>query len=167
VAIAVDIGAPQRVRISENRHACSCSYMNVQGAGKRQQAKLLTSLLGRKLRDGTRSLLDPAVVLATNFDPFPGILAVMPGRRSRAGTGGNPSISRTDDWITVNKDYFSQRCVNLDQITPRNVGKLKEICEIQLNEPTFFSSGLLKIGKTRRKHRPDLVGRHDRRDSSA
>jgi alcohol dehydrogenase (cytochrome c) len=53
-----------------------------------------------------------------------------------------------DDWITINKDYSSQRYVDLDQITPANIGNLKEICEIQLNEPTFFSSGLLKIGKT-------------------
>jgi alcohol dehydrogenase (cytochrome c) len=53
-----------------------------------------------------------------------------------------------DDWITVNKDYSSQRYVDLDQITPRNLHGLKEICEIQLNQPTTFSSGLLKVGRT-------------------
>jgi alcohol dehydrogenase (cytochrome c) len=56
--------------------------------------------------------------------------------------------SAGDNWITINKDYRSQRYVDLSQITPRNVGNLKELCEIQLNEPTFFSSGLLKIGRT-------------------
>jgi glucose dehydrogenase len=39
------------------------------------------------------------------------------------------SIS-ADDWFTINKDYSSQRYVDLDQITPANVGELKEICEI-------------------------------------
>jgi alcohol dehydrogenase (cytochrome c) len=53
-----------------------------------------------------------------------------------------------DDWFTINKDYSSQRYVDLDQITPQNVGKLKEVCEIQLNENNLFSTGLLKVGKT-------------------
>lgn len=53
-----------------------------------------------------------------------------------------------DDWITINKGYRSHRFVDLTQITKNNVNKLNEICEIQLNEPTFFSSGLLKIGRT-------------------
>lgn len=52
------------------------------------------------------------------------------------------------DWITVNKDYSSQRYVNLDQITPENVGTLREVCETQLNEPRWFSSGLLMVGRT-------------------
>lgn len=53
-----------------------------------------------------------------------------------------------DQWFTMNKDYSSQRYVDLDQITPQNVGQLKEVCEIQLNEPVMFSSGLLKVGRT-------------------
>ena len=52
------------------------------------------------------------------------------------------------DWITVNKDYSSQRYVDLDQITPENVSGLKEVCEIQLNQPVLFSSGLLMVGRT-------------------
>jgi alcohol dehydrogenase (cytochrome c) len=36
----------------------------------------------------------------------------------------------------------------LDPITPANVGSLKEVCEIQLNEPIFFNSGILKVGRT-------------------
>src|SRR5262245_18861159 len=55
---------------------------------------------------------------------------------------------QVEDWITVNKDYSSQRYVDLDQITPANVSELKEVCEIQLNEPVWFSSGLLKVGRT-------------------
>src|SRR5262245_65626846 len=55
---------------------------------------------------------------------------------------------QAEDWITVNKDYSSQRYVDLDQITPANVSELKEVCEIQLNEPVRFSSGLLKVGRT-------------------
>jgi alcohol dehydrogenase (cytochrome c) len=55
---------------------------------------------------------------------------------------------RADDWITINKDYSSQRYVDVDLITPANGGKLKEICEVQLNEPVYFNSGLLKVGRT-------------------
>lgn len=54
----------------------------------------------------------------------------------------------SDDWITIDKDYSSQRYVDLDQITPANVGNLKEVCEIQLNEPIPFSTGILKVGST-------------------
>ena len=53
-----------------------------------------------------------------------------------------------DEWITVNKDYSSQRYVDLDQITPQNVSGLKELCELQLNEASWFSSGLLMVGRT-------------------
>jgi alcohol dehydrogenase (cytochrome c) len=67
--------------------------------------------------------------------------------RGQAPAAG-ASAPQPDDWITVNKDYRSQRYVDLDQITPANVANLGEICEIQLNEPVFFSSGLLKIGRT-------------------
>jgi alcohol dehydrogenase (cytochrome c) len=58
------------------------------------------------------------------------------------------SEPRSDDWITINKDYSSQRFVDLDEITPNNVGQLKEKCEIQLNENSLFSTGLLKVGRT-------------------
>jgi alcohol dehydrogenase (cytochrome c) len=53
-----------------------------------------------------------------------------------------------DDWITINKDYSSQRYVDLDQITPTNVGGLKEVCETNLNVPTGFNSGMLFVGHT-------------------
>jgi glucose dehydrogenase len=67
------------------------------------------------------------------------------GEKASAGDGATP---QADDWITINKDYSSGRYVDLDQITPQNVGKLKEICEIQLNEPVYFNSGILKVGRT-------------------
>src|SRR6266581_4998451 len=63
-------------------------------------------------------------------------------------TRASAADGSADDWITINKDYSSQRYVDLDQITPQNVGNLEEICEIQLNEPNLFSSGLLKVGRT-------------------
>jgi alcohol dehydrogenase (cytochrome c) len=66
------------------------------------------------------------------------------GKEARA----DGSAARADDWITINKDYSSQRYVDLDQITPQNVKQLKEICEIQLNEPVYFNSGIVKIGRT-------------------
>ena len=34
------------------------------------------------------------------------------------------------DWTTINKDYSSQRYVDLDQITPENVGELEGILRI-------------------------------------
>src|SRR5919201_4921742 len=58
------------------------------------------------------------------------------------------TADQAEDWITINKDYSSQRYVDLDQITPANVGNLKEVCEIQLNQLDWFSSGLLKVGRT-------------------
>ena len=61
-------------------------------------------------------------------------------------SGGSEHLS--DEWITVNKDYSSQRYVDLDQITPANVSQLKEVCEIQINEPVWFTGGLLKVGRT-------------------
>jgi len=38
--------------------------------------------------------------------------------------------------------------VDLDQITAANVGSLNEVCEIRLNEPIPFSTGILKVGRT-------------------
>ena len=32
--------------------------------------------------------------------------------------------------------------------TPQNLDNLKEVCEIDLNEPSWFSSGILKVGRT-------------------
>ena len=64
-----------------------------------------------------------------------------------AGSIGIPAHA-AEDWVTVNKDYSSQRYVDLDQITPENVGTLQEICELQLNEANWFSSGLLMVGRT-------------------
>jgi alcohol dehydrogenase (cytochrome c) len=58
------------------------------------------------------------------------------------------AVAQPNDWITINKDYSSQRYVDLDRITPANIGNLKEICEVVLNEPNLFSSGLLKVGRT-------------------
>ena len=76
------------------------------------------------------------------------ILAVCPiggwGEIAKADGAG----TKPDDWITINKDYASRRYVDLDQITPRNVDKLQELCELRLNEPIVFSSGLLKVGRT-------------------
>jgi alcohol dehydrogenase (cytochrome c) len=60
--------------------------------------------------------------------------------------GASDQIS--DDWIAINKDYSSQRYVNLDQINPANVSRLNEVCEIRLNEPIPFSTGILKVGRT-------------------
>ncbi|MFY9825936.1 MAG: PQQ-binding-like beta-propeller repeat protein [Thermoanaerobaculia bacterium] len=80
---------------------------------------------------------------------FPGLLVVLLVGVASCAAG------RAGDWITVNKDYSSQRYVDLDhqikprdQITPANVGNLKEVCELQLNAATWFNSGLLMVGRT-------------------
>lgn len=54
----------------------------------------------------------------------------------------------SDDWVTINKDSSSQRYVDLDLINPSNVTNLRAICEVDLNEPSWFSSGILKIDRT-------------------
>ncbi len=73
---------------------------------------------------------------------FTAVLA--PGAFAQTSHDWTPS----DDWITIDKDYSSRRYVDLDQINPANVGKLKEVCEIRLNELTPFSTGILKVGRT-------------------
>lgn len=65
-----------------------------------------------------------------------------------AAPPANPPDPSPGDWFTVNKDYSSQRYVDLDQITPANVGELEKICELQLNVATWFNSGLLMVGRT-------------------
>lgn len=52
------------------------------------------------------------------------------------------------DWTTMNKDYSAERYVDLDRIDKDNVGALKEICEVDLNQPVLFSSGLLMAERT-------------------
>jgi alcohol dehydrogenase (cytochrome c) len=60
------------------------------------------------------------------------------------GIGGLAhEASAADDWFTMNKDYSARRYVDLDQINKDNLGNLKEVCEIGLNQPVLFSSGLL------------------------
>jgi alcohol dehydrogenase (cytochrome c) len=85
---------------------------------------------------------------------------IMPSRVARVFLAGLLAASlacpvcvraqASDEWITMNKDYSSQRYVDLDQITPANVGSLKEVCEVRINEPAtaVFTSGLLMVGRT-------------------
>src|SRR5262249_52828655 len=60
---------------------------------------------------------------------------------------GSPAHG-ADEWTTMNKDYSAQRYVDLDEITKENAGSLREVCEIELNQPVVFSSGLLMVGGT-------------------
>jgi alcohol dehydrogenase (cytochrome c) len=62
--------------------------------------------------------------------------------------GWTDAARAADDWFTMNKDYSAQRYVDLDQITPENVVGLREVCEVQLNQPVVFTSGLLMVGGT-------------------
>lgn len=95
----------------------------------------------------TRSSIQPRFrQIISTF--FLGLLLLCPMGGSGQGDTGGEAKLRADDWITVNKDYSSQRYVDLDQITPQNVAGLKEVCEIDLNEPSWFSSGILKVGRT-------------------
>ena len=70
-----------------------------------------------------------------------------------AGSLAGPIAARAQapgEWFTMNKDYSSQRYVALDQITPANVGSMKEVCEVRINEPAtaIFTSDLLMVGDT-------------------
>jgi hypothetical protein len=60
----------------------------------------------------------------------------------------NAAAQAADEWITINKDYSSQRYVDLDQINRSNARALKEVCEPQLNEASWYNSGLLMVGRT-------------------
>ncbi len=74
-------------------------------------------------------------------------VAMLAALLARQHTTAAP-LESSQQWVTVNKDYASQRYVDLDQITPQNVGGLKEACEFRLNEAAWFSSGLLMVGRT-------------------
>jgi alcohol dehydrogenase (cytochrome c) len=65
--------------------------------------------------------------------------------QSAPRAGSAPS---TPQWFTINQDYSSQRYVDLDQITPKNVGALEKVCELELNTAGWFSSGLLMVDGT-------------------
>lgn len=70
-----------------------------------------------------------------------------PDRRLGAGSLDRRSRARRRRLDHINKGYKSHRYVDLDQITPTNVSGLGEVCEIDLNEPSTFTSGILKIGR--------------------
>src|SRR5262245_20012860 len=58
------------------------------------------------------------------------------------------SAANGEEWTVMNKDYSSQRYVNLDEINAQTVSELEQVCEAQLNEPSWFSSALLMVGRT-------------------
>jgi glucose dehydrogenase len=68
------------------------------------------------------------------------LLCPVSGWSEEALTDG--ATPQSDDWITINKDYSSQRYVDLDQITPNNVGRLKEVFRLEspLNKGRLSSS---------------------------
>jgi alcohol dehydrogenase (cytochrome c) len=74
-----------------------------------------------------------------------GLLAVPLVTGVGAWAQGAPAAG---DWTTMNKDYSAQRYVDLDKIDKDNVGDLKEVCEVGLNEPVIFNSGLLMVDRT-------------------
>ncbi len=73
------------------------------------------------------------------------LLVAIPILRGNAQTDHS---AKPDDWITINKSYSSQRYVDLDLINAYNVGDLGKVCEAELNEPVYFTSGILKVGQT-------------------
>jgi glucose dehydrogenase len=80
---------------------------------------------------------------------FAVLVALMFATSRASGNGGSrASAASADQWITINKDYSSQRYVDLDQISTGNVQNVSEVCEARLNEPSWFSSGLLMVGRT-------------------
>ena len=84
----------------------------------------------RSSRVGRRAWVGFAAILVPIF------LLTRPAGAAESGPAAG-------DWITMNKDYSAQRYVDLDQINKDNVGNLKEVCEVGLNQPVLFSSGLL------------------------
>lgn len=74
--------------------------------------------------------------------PVPLLLALLLAPALFAAPRSSPQ------WVTINLDYSSQRYVDLDRITPKNVGGLGKVCEFDLNAATWFSSGLLMVDGT-------------------
>jgi alcohol dehydrogenase (cytochrome c) len=51
-------------------------------------------------------------------------------------------------WPNYNNGLDGQRYSTLTQLTPRNISKLRSVCEIILGEVSSFQSGILVIGET-------------------
>lgn len=56
------------------------------------------------------------------------------------------AAQESPQWVTINLDSYSQRYVDLERITPKNVGQLQELCSFKLKAVNWFSSGLLMVG---------------------
>jgi alcohol dehydrogenase (cytochrome c) len=78
-------------------------------------------------------VLTASISLAAVLAPI--YLLLQPGSAAETAPAGS-------EWFTMNKDYSAQRYVDLDQIAPEKVAGLREVCEVQLNQPVVFSSGL-------------------------
>lgn len=76
------------------------------------------------------------------------VAGVLVSSFAAAAAAQDSAARAANEWITANKDYSSQRYVDLDQINPSNVRDLKEVCEAQLNEASWYNSDLLMIGRT-------------------
>jgi alcohol dehydrogenase (cytochrome c) len=119
-------------------------------------AKIIEGTIRSKTAWGLRRRSDRRIPMETERTPvfsrspvFSWIAAGLPAATLLVGVAGSADRARAaDDWFTMNKDYSSQRYVDLDQITPENIGDLKEVCEVQLNQAVIFGSGLLMVGDT-------------------
>ncbi len=60
----------------------------------------------------------------------------------------NAQAASDSEWTTVNQGYSAERHLVSDQITSSNIRTLGIRCKVELNEPAWFGSGILKIDHT-------------------
>lgn len=52
------------------------------------------------------------------------------------------------EWPVVNHDFSAQRHVDVPGFTRDNIERLHVLCDVHLNEPSWFGSGILEVEKT-------------------
>jgi alcohol dehydrogenase (cytochrome c) len=76
-----------------------------------------------------------------------GPLAI-PGRADAQGHETNPATTMSgDQWPTYNNGYKGQRFSPLTQITARNIGSLKEVCRLKLQEGGSLQTGPVVVDR--------------------
>lgn len=86
-------------------------------------------------------------LLATTACAFTVFLCPATAQSPESGTPAPPA-SHADEWPTYNNGYKGQRFSPLTQISPANVGALKEMCRLKVADGGSFHSGPVVVDGT-------------------
>ena len=75
------------------------------------------------------------------------ILAACSGQRQETTSDVRP-LSGAGDWTTYNGSLSGERYSTLNEITPNNVSRLRQICVFETQDTVSFQSGIVAVGGT-------------------